>query len=249
MALTVHDGTTSEQPAAVPGETVAEATQHVAWLAAKAQGALEDRHKYLLLLRFILVNIVGLALLSAAWISGYVEQIFIADRTLISAAILVVFAGGLGICGMKVFQTSAELNAVRDFNPLLPSLAGQYLAKLRGHGAEGRALLAGSFRLKLSHRIAVVKHIAGALVLMGLIGTVVGFIIALSGVDPQKASNFDSISPMVSTLIEGMSTALYTTLVGAVLNLWLMVNYRLLATGTVKLIASVIEFGEQHGRA
>jgi adenosylcobinamide amidohydrolase len=54
---------------------------------------------------------------------------------------------------------------------------------------------------------------------------------------------------MVSTLIRGMSTALYTTLVGSVLNIWLMVDYRLLATGTVKLVTTVTELGERHGRA
>jgi hypothetical protein len=51
---------------------------------------------------------------------------------------------------------------------------------------------------------------------------------------------------MVSTLIEGMSTALFTTLVGAVLNVWLMVNYHLLAGGTVKLITALVELGEEH---
>ena len=53
---------------------------------------------------------------------------------------------------------------------------------------------------------------------------------------------------MVSTLIEGMSIALYTTLVGAVLNVWLMVNYRLLATGTVTLTNAILELGEIHVR-
>ena len=42
------------------------------------------------------------------------------------------------------------------------------------------------------------------------------------------------------------STALYTTLVGAVLNVWLMVNYHLLAGGTVKLITALVELGEEH---
>ncbi|NQU71862.1 MAG: MotA/TolQ/ExbB proton channel family protein [Rhodospirillales bacterium] len=104
-------------------------------------------------------------------------------------------------------------------------------------------------RLRLSHRISVVRHIANSLVLLGLIGTVVGFIIALSGVDPQKAADVASISPMVSTLIRGMSTALYTTLVGGVLNLWLTVNYQHLATGTVKLITAMHELGAQRESA
>ena len=102
--------------------------------------------------------------------------------------------------------------------------------------------------MKLSQRIVLVRHAAGSLVLLGLIGTVIGFIIALSGVDPESASDVQSIAPMVSSLIEGLSTALYTTLIGSVLNVWLMINYRLLAGGTTKLITGLIEFGEDHAR-
>jgi hypothetical protein len=46
-----------------------------------------------------------------------------------------------------------------------------------------------------------------------------------------------------------MSTALYTTLVGSVLNIWLMINHGLLMGGTVKLAAAVIELGETHADA
>ncbi len=84
--------------------------------------------------------------------------------------------------------------------------------------------------------------------LLGLIGTVVGFIIALSGVDVDLAADVNSVGPMISTLIGGMSVALYTTLVGAVLNIWLMVNYRLLLNGTVNLVTSVVELGERYAR-
>ena len=57
-----------------------------------------------------------------------------------------------------------------------------------------------------------------------------------------------SIAPMVTTLIDGMSVALYTTLVGAVLNIWLMVNYRLLEGGTITLLTTIVELGERHVR-
>jgi hypothetical protein len=67
-------------------------------------------------------------------------------------------------------------------------------------------------------------------------------------VDPENASNINAVAPMVSTLVEGMSIALYTTLVGAVLNVWLMTNYHLLTTGTVKLITALVELGEDHAR-
>ena len=92
------------------------------------------------------------------------------------------------------------------------------------------------------------RHIANNLVLIGLIGTVLGFIIALSGVDPNRASDVNAISPMVATLIDGMSVALYTTLVGSVLHIWLIVNYHMLATGTVELVTAIAELGERHAR-
>ena len=79
---------------------------------------------------------------------------------------------------------------------------------------------------------------------LGLIGTVLGFIIALSGVDPDMAGEAENIGPMVSALIAGMSTALVTTLVGGVLNIWLMANYQLLTTGTVRLINTIVELSE-----
>jgi len=100
-------------------------------------------------------------------------------------------------------------------------------------------------RLRLSHRMSVVKHLANTLVLLGLIGTVLGFIIALSGVNPDEAANVDSIAPMVSTLISGMSTALYTTLVGSIFNVWLTANFQMLSSGTVQLISSIQEAVER----
>lgn len=78
-------------------------------------------------------------------------------------------------------------------------------------------------------RWGAVRWIGGTLVFLGLLGTVVGFIVALSGVDPQKAGDVAAISPMVSALLRGMATALYTTLVGSVAYLWLSVNAYVLA--------------------
>jgi len=103
-------------------------------------------------------------------------------------------------------------------------------------------------RLKLSNRIAIVRHTANSLVFLGLVGTVIGFIVALSGVDPESVSSAEAVGPMVAKLIQGMSIALYSTLVGAVLYLWLIVNHRMLASGTVNLINTIIEMGEARVR-
>ena len=235
----------TEQPVSDANE-VSHHNRHLAWIAEASRARDDDPYRYLLILRFALVNLLGFALLAVIALSGMIGQVMAADRTHLSAIIFVVFLGGLCLCGWKILRTSRELNHVRDFNPLVPSRAAEYLAKLRGCPAGNRGVFADGLRLRLSQDIAVVRQTAGSLVLLGLIGTVVGFIIALSGVDPESASDISAVGLMVSTLISGMSTALYTTLVGSVLNLWLMVNYRLLATGTVKLITTIQEFGERH---
>jgi biopolymer transport protein ExbB/TolQ len=159
-----------------------------------------------------------------------------------------VFLGGLGLCGRKVWQTSRELNRLRQPDALAHSSVLRELEKLRSRDPKSRGNLIGALRLTLSHRISIVRHIANSLVLLGLIGTVLGFIIALSGVNAERATDINAITPMISTLISGMSTALYTTLVGAILNVWLMANHQLLTGGTVKLIASLMESAETHAR-
>ncbi len=226
-----------------------EINRHVAWLANATRASRStdhDPYHSLLILRFALINLLGFGLLTIAFLQGLVGQVVAADRTYLSAIIFFVFLGGLAHCGWRILRISNELNMVRDFDPLVPSKAAEYLANLRGCPSGNRSVLAGALRLKLSQSVAVVRQTAGSLVLLGLIGTVIGFIIALSGVDPETVSDIGAVGPMVSTLISGMSTALYTTLVGSVLNVWLMINYQLLASGTVKLITTIQEFGERH---
>lgn len=209
-----------------------------------------DGREYLLLLRFALVNLVGFLLLGAAWMQGWVGAAWNADSTFISHGIFALFLVGLGVCGQRIWRTSLELNRARRFDPFdpEPSLALRYVSEVKGRSGDSRALAAASLKLKLTTRIGAVRFIANMLVLLGLIGTVVGFIMALGGVDPESSGDAAAITPMVSTLIVGMSVALYTTLIGSVLNIWLMVNYHILAAGTVSLLTTLVDLGERHGR-
>ncbi len=200
--------------------------------------------RYLLVVRFALVNLVAAALLVATYMEGWLDGVFAERLREMSGGIFLVFLYGLAVCGARVWQHSVELNQLKAGTPDPESRAGQYLSRAPSASPESRILQAGTLRLKLTNRIVVVRHIANALVFLGLIGTVIGFIIALSGIDPESASNAENVAAMVTTLIGGMSVALYTTLIGAVLYIWLIVGYRILVTGTVDLIATTIELGE-----
>jgi MotA/TolQ/ExbB proton channel family len=204
--------------------------------------------RYLLLLRFLLANAVALALVGAAAGQGWIAMIFQADTGGYSLAIVAVFLVGLVWSAQRALQISRALNAIKELRPFAKAPLPEYLRLSEGRDAQSRALLASTLRLKLAARIAPIRHIANSLVLLGLIGTVIGFVVALSGVRPDLVSDVNSIGPMVSTLISGMSIALHTTLVGSLLHIWLMVNVRLLEGGTVKLLTATIEAGERHAR-
>jgi hypothetical protein len=204
---------------------------------------------YLLLLRFGLVNLIGVALAIAVVLAGWADEIVFSDTTRLCQLIVATFLAGLALAAVKIWRVSVELNETRAPLPAEASRTAAYLRAAEGLESSSRGMLAGALKMKLMARIVVVRQIGSSLVLLGLIGTVIGFIIALSGVDPKTAADAASIGPMVATLIEGMAVALNTTLIGSVLNIWLGINYQLLATGTVNLVAAIVARGEAGARS
>ena len=205
--------------------------------------------RYLLLTRFIVINTFLGALVLAAFGQGWLDTMISARLAELTLIIVAVFLYGLAACGWKIWRLTVELNGLAmeslpDDNPLT-----RYLDHVEASDSQSRALQAGTLRLELTDRIVSVRHIANTLIFLGLIGTVIGFIIALSAVDPNTAAEAENVASVIATLIDGMSVALNTTLVGATLYLWLTVNYRVLTSGTVSLIAEVVYTGERRASA
>ena len=203
------------------------------------------KYKYLLILRYSLINLVGLIFLFVLITQGYVTKAIKADITNMVIVILTLFAVGFVLAAYRTFWLSRELNY--SFLKILPnhSLAKEFLLNSKKLDASSRSNLAASLRIKLSSKIGYIKFMANTLVILGLIGTVIGFIIALSGVDGSVSSNPEEVSKMVSTLIQGMSVALYTTLVGSICSVWLNICYQIMSTGANKLLSKIIELGEK----
>lgn len=205
-------------------------------------------YRYLLFVRFTLVNIVAISFLVTAYLQGWLDSILGAYLRELSGGIFLVFLYGISHCGIRIWGSSVEINAVKAGTLDSESRVARYLQHAVKADPNSRSIQIGVLRLKLTDRIASVRHIANSLIFLGLIGTVIGFIIALSGIDPVKATDVENVAGMISSLINGMSVALNTTLVGSVLYVWLTINYRILVTGTVDLITSIIEMGEASAR-
>ena len=204
--------------------------------------------RYLLFARFLLLNLVSMGLLVAVYLQGWLDAMFQDEIVRLVSVIALVFAYGLVLCAVQIWRTTVELNDIKSGDPKPESRAGKFLSAVYGATIEGRMLSAMALRTKLLTRISIVRHIANSLVFLGLIGTVIGFIIALSAVDAKASADADTVAPVITRLISGMSIALYTTLVGAVLHIWLIVNHRILSSGTSNLYTSLIELGESRGR-
>jgi hypothetical protein len=73
-----------------------------------------------------------------------------------------------------------------------------------------------------------VQWLATHVVRIGLLGTVVGLIIAFSAAGQSGSANPDQIKPLIAAVVNGMYVSLYATLLGIGTNLWLKINLRLL---------------------
>lgn len=201
-----------------------------------------------LFFRLAAVNLAALALLGAAFGEGWAQQVFASDSTGITWVIAAVFAAGLMLSLLKGWKLSCEVECARSFDPCAGTWAREFLDGTLGRSAGGRTIAASVLRMQVVSRIAPVRHVAAALVLLGLIGTVVGFILALSGISVSMAHDVGAVAGMITRLIAGMSVALYTTLEGAVLSLWLTVNHQMLSAGAASLISGLVQMGERHAR-
>ena len=179
--------------------------------------------KHLFIARFMLFNLACFTALLVVAYYGYVGSLIENDVYYLSSVIAAIVAVGL----FHSFYRAWWLASVFDGRDACLSDPEEFINKARS-------------------RIAVVRQFAHASVFCGLIGTVIGFIVALSGVDPERAGDVSAVSDMVAMLIQGMGIALTTTLVGSVGGLWLDVNYAMLAGCASRIYGALLKRRNVH---
>jgi len=177
----------------------------------------------------------GFAILWVFHMNGMVVPVFLADSSYIVYVIAGLFLYGMVLCGFRVWKPSRELNWVKRGDK---GKLKEFADKSRQADRES---VKEAFEIKLFARISFVKYISSSLVMLGLLGTVIGFIMVLTNIPPNAVGDAAQVGKLVGALTNGMGVALYTTLVGAITNLWLNANYNMLRTGVVNLIAAILE--------
>ena len=217
---------------------------------------------YVLLLKWLVLAGVAAVAFVAVWQFGLLAEMLRSDRSYISLAITLLFFGTSIHCAVGVVAVSKELNAARRVQrairanpthfqateagvtvagtPLMGGIVTEHIRNLilksRGHdGHIDQNILMAAFSGMLRGRLQVGWFIADAMFKLGLLGTLIGFILMLSPINAIKTFDPLTMKAAMSTMSSGMAVALYTTLAGLVGGLILKLQYYFLEIGTTEL--------------
>ncbi|HIF97360.1 MAG TPA: hypothetical protein EYQ54_10120 [Myxococcales bacterium] len=160
------------------------------------------------------------------------------DKSYISFVILAVYLGAtlhwlwlvhrLSGDRRKMFALEAAAAANEAWPPLGDGPLARLVATVQKKGGGNSSALVEAMGDDLSNRHALGHFLSDVLLKLGLVGTVVGFILMLMPVGQIGAFDPDLMKELLASMSGGMSVALYTTLAGLVTSTLLKGQYYLL---------------------
>ena len=112
-------------------------------------------------------------------------------------------------------------------------------------GGDASALI-GAVGDDLANRHALGHFLSDVLLKLGLVGTVVGFILMLLPVGEFGAFDPERVPELLAAMSAGMSVALYTTLAGLVTSTLLKAQYYLLDASLARFMNRLVVFTDVH---
>jgi hypothetical protein len=204
-----------------------------------------------LLYRWLIGNSFAFLVMYVAWLQGWIELTFRSDQSYMSVAMALVFSIFWVVSSYRVIYVNREISRFIDNQPV--GVAAEYFENLRqksrnqGGGAVDQSMLASALRGRMLMSVQIVNYVSNLMVLLGLIGTVVGFVIATAGLGETilQGEGVDRIKSVLGQIVSGMGVALFTTIVGSILGgLWLGVHYQMLLRAVSSLVINIVEKAE-----
>ena len=231
---------------------------------------LTKTYKSRLILQWTIYTGVMIFLLWFSWQLHILIQIFINDPTKITFLIALFFIGGTIHCGIRANYLSDQLNAIADIEDKIiswesdDSLPSQFLKTitkslegqtLNGEQSADNALLAEVFADQAHAQHEIGWFFTSLLVKLGLLGTVIGFVLMLGPLSTLKSFDIADVQGILTSMTAGMGVALNTTLVGLLGSMLLSFQYLLLDRGADEVVARTVHYmeteliPEQHKKA
>jgi DNA anti-recombination protein RmuC len=183
---------------------------------------------------------------------------FSADSSNITYLIVVFFLYGFFASLRVAYHLQAEFNALERMDASqrisnanasdAAALLDAAMERIRQGDRIDMKNLISSYGVKIKAKVDNIGVIAGMLVTMGLLGTVVGLIITVTGLGQVLSSSGSDYATMKSGLnqtVSGMGTAFYTTFFGALLGgVVLKVLGAEMKKSATLLVADTLRFSE-----
>ena len=187
----------------------------------------------------VIAGLIGFGFYLAAD-RGLVRIALDADRSYISAVILGVYALASVhwlVLAKRLSDERARFRALEQGRGATGGgLIGELLDNVREReSVEEPAALVAAFGDALMNRHALGHFVSDALLKLGLLGTVVGFILMLLPVSEINAFEPALMKRLLAGMSEGMAVALYTTLAGLVTSTLLKLQYHILDASAADL--------------
>ena len=229
-----------------------------------------DRLPLLRWLMFTGVCVFGFVL---AWHYGLIRLMLVSDKTYISAIIGVLYIVATAHCFTRTLAISRETDSAQRVFSLVsagaPDLsvvgadgltpngtklpAGKITehirnlilkADLQGNHRLDQTLLLRSLADRLRGSNAFGAFVSDTLMKLGLLGTIIGFILMLAPIAGLDAADRASVKSSMGLMSDGMAVAMYTTLSGLIGSILLQTQYYMLDESTAKLFGLATDLTE-----
>jgi hypothetical protein len=201
------------------------------------------------------------------WQYGLIRLMVASDRTYISSIICVLYLASSLHCLWRTVAIAREADASRNaalalarpgsdaatlsWRDVLPAgLVSDHIrnlvvkAETQASGRLDQTLLLRSLADRLRGSNGFGAFASDTLMKLGLLGTIIGFIIMLAPIAGLDATDRTMMKSSMGLMSDGMAIAMYTTLAGLVGSILLKVQYYMLDAATARVFSQAVTLTE-----
>ncbi len=200
------------------------------------------------------------------WRYGLIRLMIDSDRTYLSSVIVLIYVGASlhclwrtivvsreGDAGQRVaarIETGGDIAALDPSTALPEGLVADHIrdlalkARTQGTGRLDQTLLLRSLADRLRGSNGFGSFASDTVIKLGLLGTIIGFIIMLAPIAALDASDKSMMKSSMGVMSDGMAVAMYTTLAGLVGSILLKIQYYMLDSATAKVFSRAVTLTE-----
>jgi hypothetical protein len=223
-----------------------------------------ERSALLLWMVFTGLSIFAVVVL---WQYGLIHLMVVSDRTYISSLIAVLYIITCGHCFWRTRAIAREAEVAKrcrailsapdgtralgvDARMLPPGLVTDHIrslvakAKAQAGGRIDQTLLLRTLADRLRGSNGFGAFMSDTLMKLGLLGTIIGFIIMLAPIATLDAADKVAMKSSMGLMSDGMAVAMYTTLAGLIGSILVRIQYYMLDAATQRVFSDAVMLSE-----